>query len=146
MTDETVQKEAQRLTKALPMYLAAQAITLLFTALDIPLYMDVYRANHFFAVDGWMGAWFVLVIFGLANAVFLLVRRSWQVLFDEKARAKLALGYSLGGIAGLLTLGIRFFPIIPPQYFAWVGGVALLSLGAYFVWNKRVHRVEELFP
>ncbi len=146
MTDEALQRERQRLTKALPMYLAAQAITLLFTSLDTPLYTEVYRVNHVFTVNGWVGAWFVLVIFGLANAVFLLVRKSWRELFDERARARLALGYFLGGLAGLLTLGIRFTPIVPLEYSIWVGGLALLSIAAYLAWNRRLHGVEELFP
>ncbi len=146
MTEETLQREGQRLSRALPMYLAAQAITVLFTSLDAPLYMEVYRANHFFTVNGWVGAWFVLVILGMTNAVFLLARKSWRILFDERARVKLALGYFLGGLTGLLTLGIRFTPLVPPQYFVWVGGLALLAVGAYLIWVKRVLKGEELFP
>src|SRR5512140_3184577 len=120
MTEESLPKEGQYLTKALPMYLAAQVAILLFTALDIPAYVELYRANHFLAVTGWVGAWFVLVIFGMANAVFLLARQSWRVLFEERVRAKLALAYFLGGITGLLALGIRLIPIIAPQYFLQV--------------------------
>lgn len=146
MIEETLPKEARYVARALPPYLAAQVGILIFTALDSPAYLELYRAKHFFTVSGWVGAWFVLVIFGLANAVFLLARRSWRILVDERARAKLALSYFLGSLTGLLTLGIRFIPIIAPQYFLWVGVFALLSIGAYLVWKKRIHKMEELFP
>ncbi len=146
MIEETLPKEAQYLARALPLYMTAQGTMLLFTALDVPIYTELYRANHFFTVSGWVGAWFVLVIFGLANAVFLLAHKSWRILFDERARAKLSLSYFLGSLTGLLTLGVRFIPIIAPQYFLWVGVFALLSIGAYLVWKKRVQRMEELFP
>ncbi len=146
MTEETLRKEGQYLTKALPMYLAVQVAILLFTALDTPLYLDLYRVNHFFTVSGWIGAWFVLVIFGLANAVFLLARRSWRVLFEENVRVKLALGYFIGGITGLLTLGVRVIPIIAPQYFLQVGVLAVLPIGAYLIWNRHGHKSDELFP
>ncbi len=146
MTDENPQKQAQLLTSALPMYLSAQVTTLLFTVLDTPLYLEVYRTNHVLEVTAWLGVWFVLVIFGLANAVFLLLRDSWRRLLDEPQRAKLALGYFLGGLIGLLTLGIRFIPIISPNYFLCPGAFAVLAIGAYLVWKRRAHKAEELFP
>ncbi len=146
MTEESLPKQAEYLTKALPMYLAAQGAALLFTALDTPTYMELYQARHFFAVTGWVGLWFVLVLFGLANAIFLLVLESWRVLFHEKARIKLSLGYFLGGLTGLLTLGLRFVPIIAPQYFLQVGIFGVLSVGAYLVWNRRAQKVDDLFP
>jgi hypothetical protein len=146
MTEETLPKEAQYLTRALPMYLAAQAATLLFTALDTPTYVELHQARHFLAVSGWLGLWFALVLFGLASAAFLLVRRSWRVLFDANARAKLALGYFLGAITGLLTLGIRFIPVISPQYFLQVGVFGVLFIGAFLVWSRRAQKAEDLFP
>src|SRR5512140_473569 len=101
MTEESLPKQAHYLSKALPMYLAAQVTVLLFTALDTPLYLEAYRPGHSLTVTGWLGVWFVFVIFGFANAVFLLVRESWRVLFHEKARIRLSLGYFLGGLTGL---------------------------------------------
>lgn len=146
MKEESAPKQAQYLTKALPMYLAAQGATLLFTALDTPAYMELYQARHFLAVSGWVGLCFVLVIFGLANAVFLLAREAWRVLFHEKVRIRLSLGYFLGGVTGLLTLGLRFIPIIAPQYFLQVGVFGVLCIGAYLVWSRRAQKSEELFP
>ncbi len=146
MTEDTLQKQARLLTSALPIYLAAQAATLLFTILDTPLYLEAYRANHVLEVTAWLGVWFVLVIFGVANAVFLLLRDSWRRLLDEPQRAKLALGYFLGGLTGLLTLGIRFIPIISLNYFLCPGVFAVLAIGAYFLWKRRGHKAEQLFP
>lgn len=146
MTEESVPKQAQYLMQALPMYLTAQGATLLFTALDTPAYMELYQARHFLAVSGWVGLWFVLVLFGFANAVFLLARNSWRVLFDEKARIRFSLGYFLGSLVGLLALGLRFIPIIAPQYFLQVGVFAALSIGAYLIWSRRGRKAEELFP
>lgn len=146
MIEETLQKEDKSLVKVLPIYLAVQVITLLLTYLDYPVYMEAYRANKYFVVNGWFGAWFILEIFGLATAIFLLVRKSWQLLFDGKARMKLAMGFFLGGLTGLLTLGIRFMPVMPQQYFIAVGALALLYISGYFFWKKRVQTIEELFP
>ena len=147
MNDQTLPKEAQALIRVLPMYLAAQAAILLSTSLDIPIYLALYRADHFLEVNGWVGAWFVLVLFGFTNAVFLLLRKSWRLLLGEESlRIKLALGYFLGSLTGMLTLGVRFLPIVPPQYFVLFGTLALLSIAAYLIWKKRVHTPEELFP
>ncbi len=146
MIDESLERDAIRLSKALPMYLAVQVATLVFTALDRPVYIQAYRAGNQFAVTGWMGAWLVLVLFGLATSVFLLIRRSWCVLFQERTRARLSLGYFLGSVMGLLTLGTRFAPVIAPQYFLQVGIFALLVIAGYFLWGRREHKPEELFP
>jgi hypothetical protein len=146
MTEETLQKESQSLTRALPIYLAVQGTTLLMTFLDSPVYMEAYQANHLFTVNGWVGAWFVLVIFGLTTAVFLLVRKTWRLLVSERTRMKLVVGYFLGGFVGMLTLGFRFMPVMTPQYFVLVAALMLLLGGAYLVWKKRLHTAEEMFP
>ncbi|HEX7567904.1 MAG TPA: hypothetical protein VF355_05000 [Anaerolineaceae bacterium] len=146
MTDDFLHKEGNKLAKVLPIYLGAQVTILLMTFLDFPVYMETYQANHNMTVSAWMGAWFLLVTFGLTIGIILLISKTWKMVFSERERVKLVAGYLLGAIAGLLTLGVRFMPIMPSQYFYLVGGFGLLSIIAYIVWNKRQSKFDEIFP
>lgn len=146
MTDADLHKEYERWIKALPVYLGIQAAILLMTFLDFPVYMDAYQSNRYLTVSGWVGLWFVLAFFGLSGGVILLTRKTWKTAFSEKERAKLVTGYFLGAIAGLLTLGLRFMPVMPAAYFYGIGGLVLLLGAVYLVWTRRQVKPEEIFP
>ncbi len=146
MTEEKLQKDFQRVTGALPIYLAVQLAILLITLLDSQVYMDAYRVTHLLSATGWLGAWYLLMAFGLGTAVFLLIKKSYKIAFEERTRGKLAMGYFFGSIIGMLNLGMRFMPVISPQYFLIVGVLALLLGSGYYIWKKRGQTVEEMFP
>ncbi len=146
MTDELLRKESLRFGQALPVYLGMQGITLLFTYLDFQVYMESYLAQHTLTVTAWLGAWFILLILGLSACLILVAGKGWRTVLDERLRIKMAGGYLLGAIAGLLALGIRFMPLMPPAYFAVIGGLALFLAAGYLVWNKRQPSSDEMFP
>ena len=146
MMEKTLQTESLSLTKALPFYLTIQGTTLLFTFLDVPIHVEAYQINHMFALNGWTGTWFILVLFGLANGVFLLIRKPWKLIIQDRARINIAMGYLIGGLIGLLTLGLRYLLMIPSQYFIMVGVFAFVLISAYLLWKKRLQTTEELFP
>ena len=145
MTDDFLHKEGNRLVKALPIYLAAQVTLLLMTFLDSPVYMETYQANHNLTISGWIGAWFLLVTVGLATGLILGISKTWNTVFSARERVKLVAGYLLGAIAGLLTLGVRFMPILPLEYFYFIGGFALLLVLFYLVWNKFQPKSDEIW-
>lgn len=146
MTEDLLRKESLRFSQVLPVYLGVQGITLLLTYLETPVYLEAYGRQHSLTVSGWVGAWFILVLIGLATGLILLIRKAWRTVLDEETRVKLAGGYLLGGIAGLLTLGLRFMAIMPPAYFAVTGGLAVLLVVSYLVWNRRQPSTDEMFP
>jgi hypothetical protein len=146
MTDDILHKEGNKLINALPIYLAVQGITLLLTFLDFPVYAEAGLSSHTMTVGGWVGLWFMLVVFGLSIGMILLISNTWKMVFSDKVRGKLAAGYFLGAIAGLVTLGIRFMPIMPKQYFIIIAGIILFSFIIYFVWIKRQSQFDEIFP
>ena len=67
-------------------------------------------------------------------------------MFNEFERARLAFGWLMGVAAGLLTLGIRFMPVMPAWYFYAAGGLVLVLIAAYWGWNKLQARMNEIFP
>jgi hypothetical protein len=146
MTDNFYQKEAGRLVKALPIYLAVQVMTLLITYLEFPVYMEAYQAHQMMTVSGWVGIWFALVTFGAATGLTLLINKTWKSIFSERERSKLVTGYFLGVTAGLLALGLRFMPVMPVLYFYIVGGVILLLVLACILWSRRQSQLDEIFP
>jgi hypothetical protein len=146
MTDDFLHTEGRWIVKALPIYLGVQVITLLMTYLEAPVYVELYLADHNLPITGWAGIWFSLEVFGLATSLILLISQAWKMVLSARERAKLVTGYLLGVIAGLLTLGLRFFPIISPEYFFVVGGGALLVVFVSIFWIKRRPRLEEIFP
>jgi hypothetical protein len=146
MTDTDLHKERERWVGALPIYLGIQAAILLTTFLDFPVYMDAYQANRYLTVGGWVGLWFVLAFFGLSGGVILLIGRTWKTVLSEKERAKLVSGYFLGAIAGLLTLGLRFMPVMSATYFYVIGGLVVLLGAVYLIWTRRQTKLEEIFP
>jgi len=82
----------------------------------------------------------------LVMGVILIARKTWNKVFTGRERGKLAVGYFLGAIGGLLTLGIRFMPVMPPQYFYAAGGLVLPLAVVWLVWNRRQAKVDEIFP
>ncbi len=127
--------------QALPFYLAIQATILVMTFLDSPVYIANYHFSHYLQVTPWALPWLVLLIFGLVFGISALVRKD-----VEGNRQKVAAGYLLGVLAGFVTLGIRFMPVLPREYFYVLGALTLLYLSAYFAFRMRVGRNEELFP
>ena len=146
MKDTDLHKGRERWAKALPVYLGIQAAILLMTFLDFPVYMDAYQSSRYLAVGGWVGLWFVLAFFGLTGGMILLTGKTWKTVLSEKERAKLVAGYFLGAIAGLLTLGLRFMPVMSAVYFYVVGGLVVLLGAVYLVWTRRQTKPEEIFP
>ncbi|MDD5369330.1 MAG: hypothetical protein PHQ40_09605 [Anaerolineaceae bacterium] len=146
MIEEHLHKERKAFIRALPIYLAVQGTTLLMTFLDFPVYMEAYQLNHYLTLSGWAGAWFVLEMLGLGAGILLLLGKTWRSIFDGNDRIKLLMGYFLGVVAGMLTLGIRLMPIMPAEYFWMVGGLLLILGCTYFIWKKRLHSAEEIFP
>lgn len=146
MTDEKLHKDGLWLTRLMLPYLAVQAATLLYTFLDFPAYMLSYRAVENMLVTGWAGVWLLLAVFGLSTGIFLATLNKWRAVFEERQRIKLSAGYELGFLVGLVTLGIRYMPVISPVYFYAVGGMALVFALAALLWMRLQTRKEELFP
>ncbi len=146
MSDDYLHKEGRKLGQAMPLYLTVQATLLLAAFLDFPAYAQEYLTQHNLLVTPWIGLWFVLVLFGLATGMILLVSKTWRATLEAAQRVKWAAGYLLGALAGFLALGLRFMPVLPPAYFYTVGGLALLGAGAYLVWRRRLPKAEEIFP
>jgi hypothetical protein len=146
MTDNFFHAEGKKLVKALPIYLGVQAVTLLMTFLDTPAYLDAYQENHNMPVTGWIAFWLLLFAFGLTTGILLLISKTWKIEFSQTERGKLAGGYLLGAIAGLLTLGLRFMPVMPYQYFFVIGGLALVLALVYILWIRRRSHLDEIFP
>jgi hypothetical protein len=145
MNETSPTKDLQRLLTTLPAYLAVQVTLLVVTYLDFPVYYEVYRALGYLTVTGWWVIWLLLAIFGLVNAVALLTKQAWKLALPGQTHAQYAAGYLLGFIAGLVTLGIRFLPLVPPFYFILVGCL-LLGEAGYVLWNRRQSKTEEIFP
>ena len=146
MKEETPRKESQFVIAALPVYLGMQGITLLLTFLETPLYLEIYRLERTLTANGWLGLWFFLTMIGLLITLLLFARPSWRSYLALKARLKLAAGYFIGVIAGLVTLGLRFLPVTSPVYFLSLGILALLTGAVYIVWVKRAQAAEVIFP
>lgn len=146
MTDDYLQKQARQLTRVMLTYLSVQAALLAATYLDSPIYVQTYLASGDLPVTPWLGLWFLLAIFGLITGLLLLAGPAWRRVLDEAARVKLAAGYLLGALAGLLTLGLRFMPVMPPEYFLVLAGLLLLGGVGYAIWRRRQPRLDEIFP
>lgn len=139
-------KESQLITGVLPVYLAVQVSTLLYTFLDSPVFLEAYRRDHTLIVNGWLGFWLFLFMAGLVTILLLVIRRGWHEHLARQMRGKLALGYFMGLMAGLLTLGARFMPVTTPAYFISIGVLSLLAGAVYFIWSKRSQAAEVIFP
>ncbi|MDX9865560.1 MAG: hypothetical protein RBT34_12220 [Anaerolineaceae bacterium] len=139
-------KERERIIKILPVYLTVQVVMLVMTYLDFSVYAEVYRMQKFLVVTPWLGAWFLLAMAGLIPGIYLLVSKTGKRVFNEVEQARFSLGWLFGVIAGLLTLGIRFMPVMPGWYFYIVGGLFFLLSAIYWTWNKRHTRANEIFP
>ena len=146
MSDDYLHKEGRKLAQALPLYLSAQATLLLAAFLDNPAYTQEYLDQHNLLITPWIGLWFVLALFGLATGLILLVSQTWRATLDAGQRVQWAAGYLLGALAGCLALGLRFMPVLPPEYFYTIGGLAVLGAAAYLLWRRRFPREEEIFP
>ena len=132
--------------KALPIYLTVQTVLLLVTYLDFPVYAEVYRTRKFLEVTPWLGIWSLFTLLGLTTGLYLLLGKMGKSVFNEFERARLAFGWLMGVAAGLLTLGIRFMPVMPAWYFYAAGGLVLVLIAAYWGWNKLQARMNEIFP
>lgn len=146
MTDESLQHEVKKVAKALLIYLVIQGTMLITTFLDAPIYDQINRARGYMDTGLWLVLWFVLLFFGLTTGLFILVSRTWRRAWKEAERVKLACGYLLGGIAGLLTLSLRELPIISPSFFYLITGLLVVLVVIYTLWERRQARGEEIFP
>jgi hypothetical protein len=145
MSEEKMQKERNWMVKMLPCYLAVQVVTLLLTFMDFGVYYEAYRARGYVIAGGWLGVWAALLVAGLGSAVYLLISRTGKAI-ELRLRMKLAGGYWLGSLAGLLALGLRFLPIFFPGYFWSIFALLAVSGAAYAAWNRRPRLDEDMFP
>ena len=137
-------KTAFTIVRAMPFYLIIQATMMLSTFLEFPVYMLAYRAGYTL-VTPWVVLWLLLTATGLVFGVSALIRRALKQTLEAAQRLKLAGGYLLGALAGLVALGIRFMPVTPNMYFYFLGAFTLL-LALIFAYKFRSVRQEELFP
>lgn len=133
------------MVRVMPFYLTIQATLMLSTFLEFPVYMLAYRAGYTL-VTPWVVLWFFLTAVGLVFGISALARRAWKQNLESAQRMKLAGGYLLGALVGLVALGIRFMPITPHTYFYFVGAFALLLVLGFTIYKFRSMRQEELFP
>jgi hypothetical protein len=145
MTDDKLQRERNWLVNMLPCYLAVQGVTLLLTFLEIGIYNDAYHARGYMPAGGWMGVWLALLVVGLGTTIYLLVNRTGKS-FELRPRIKLAAGFWLGVLAGLLTLGMRFATEFPASYYWTIFALLAVSGAAYAAWNRLRRADEEMFP
>lgn len=131
--------------RAMPFYLIIQVTLMLSTFLEFPVYMLAYRAGYAL-VTPWVVLWLFLTTVGLVFGISILARRIWKQNLETAQRLKLAGGYLLGALAGLVALGIRFMPVIPRTYFYFVGAFTLLLVLVFIIYKFRSVRQEELFP
>jgi len=146
MNENRFHADGKKLKAVAPVYLGIQAATLLLTFLDSPVYLEAYQLHGNLSIGGWAVGWLALTGFGLVAGLLLLFGKGWRAVFEPAERIKLAGGYLAGAVAGLLALGLRFMPLMPPEYFFAVGGLAVAMALAYLIWVRRRARVDEIFP
>jgi hypothetical protein len=132
------------MVRTMPYYLTIQATVMVATFLEFPAYFTAYRANNFVLFTPWLGVWMLLTVVGLVFGTSAIVRQELKRKLEPAQRLKLAGGYWLGTLAGLLGLGIRFMPLTSGAYFYLMGALALVLV--FIFWKNRPARQEELFP
>lgn len=133
------------MVRVMPFYLIIQATLMLSTFLEFPVYMLAYRAGYTL-VTPWVVLWLFLTVVGLVFGISALARRTWKQNLETAQRLKLAGGYLLGALAGLVALGIRFMPVTPRTYFYFVGAFTFLLALVLLIHKFHSVRQEELFP
>lgn len=133
------------IVRTMPYYLIVQATLMLTTFLEFPVYMLAYRAGYAL-VTPWVVLCLILTAAGLVFGISTLVRKTWKYNLETAQRLKLAGGYLLGTLTGLVSFGIRFMPLTPRTYFYFVGALALLLALGIIIFKYRSVRQEELFP
>lgn len=129
----------------LPYYLTIQITLMLSAVLDLPIFMRAAQAEYTL-VTPWVVLCVILVVIGLVFGFSALVTAFRKPISDQSQWMKLAGGYWIGMLPGLVAMGIHFMNWMPLSFYYFIGGLtgllALLLIGV----KTRIFRREELFP
>jgi hypothetical protein len=138
-------KTGSPMARWLPYYLTIQITLMLSAVLDLPIFMRAGQAEYTL-VTPWVVLCALLVVIGLVFGFSGLATAFRKPISTETQWMKLAGGYWIGMLPGLIALGIHFLNWMPLSYYYFIGGLtgllALLIIGV----KARIFRREELFP
>ena len=143
MSEITFQHEWRRMRQAVPFYIVVQLTLLAIALVELPTLLYLYQQQGIISMDGWIGLWAVLEIFGLSIGLILLVSRYWRQL-ALKERINPIFGFFLGSWIGMVAF-LFHIPTKTSVSFLTAGlGIAMLV--AFLVVRRGFGKPEEIFP